>query len=490
MEPRAELILANRAYLDHAVAPGHDQPSQPAQGGLLAAVRPAIAPWDGASGTTWIGAGRGEHDRAWSDPDGYELIPTPSGSLRHRRLYFSAATWRGHYGAVANGFLWPLLHLVREPLPERTGYYPRPAAPSSDEWAQYESVNQRFARAALDDRSRAESCWVHDYQLALVPHLLREGGFPGRIGFFLHTPFPDLALAARYLDDRGLGFLREVVSGIAAAGLAGFQTDSDAARFTTAAQALLGAEPAVGGLTVGGRFLRVGSYPVGIDVESLLSVARRAARSPLMEPAALAGVPTVVGLERADYTKGIPERLRAIARAYREGARFAYIGIAAPTREGVRSYQSLQPAIDAAAGEARAAARDAGLPFHQSRESAPWEEVVALQRDADVVFTSSLADGMNLVPLQAAVVQSLRPARERGLILTGRDAGVSEVYRGYETSGLVPVDPFDAAAMTAALVAALAGAPGRISDRLIAAVRAHDAQDWATRYLADLAETC
>jgi trehalose-6-phosphate synthase len=490
VEPRAELILANRAYLDHAVRRGSDQPSQPVQGGLLAAVGPVIAPWSGSSGTTWIGAGRGEHDREWAAPDGYEIIATPRGALRHRRLYFPPETWRAHYGSVANSFLWPLLHLVREPLPERTGYYPRPAIPSADEWGHYESVNRRFAQAALEDPFRAMSCWVHDYQLALVPRLLRDGGFRGCIGFFLHTPFPDFALARRYLDDRALGLFTEFVAGIAAADLAGFQTPSDAARFSIAARALCGGGLADDGLLFGEHRLRIAPFPVGVDVEELLAVANVAARSPRMEPAAALGVPTVVGLDRADYTKGIPERLRAVARAYRQGARFAYIGIAAPTREGVRSYDALQPAIESAAGEAAAAAGEVGLPFSQSHESVPWEEVVALQRDADVVFTSSLADGMNLVPLQAAALQCLRPPNQRCVILAGRDAGVSEVYRGYETEGLVPIDPLNAASMTSALIEALAGKPGRVSDRLVAAVREHDARNWATCYLSALAASC
>ena len=489
MEPRAELILANRAYLDHSASTSTDW-AQPANGGLLAAVRAVITPWNGASGTTWIGAGRGERDHDWSDSDGYEFIPTERGALRHRRLYFPADDWQAHYGSVSNSFLWPLLHLVREPLPDCTGYFPRPQTPPSKDWDQYRTVNERFARATIDDPVRAGTCWVHDYQLALVPEWLRAGGFPGCVGFFLHTPFPDLALVERYLDERGIGLFRQFVAGIAASDLAGFQTLRDAAHFKIAARSLLGAEPAGDSLAVDGRVLRVEVYPVGIDVDEIVAVARTAARSARMEPADALGVPTVVGLERADYTKGIPERLRAVARAYREGMRFAYIGIAAPTREGVRSYAALQPAIEAAAAEAQAAATEAGMPFSHRREHVTWEEVVALQRDADVVFTSSLADGMNLVPLQTAAVQSLRPPGERGVVLTGRDAGVSAVYERYEADGIVTVDPFDESAMVAALNAALRGGPGQISDRLIATVRERDALAWATRFLTDLAAPC
>ena len=120
-----------------------------------------------------------------------------------------------------------------------------------------------------------------------------------------------------------------------------------------------------------------------------------------------------------------------------------------------------------------------------------WAQVdVALQRDASVVFTSSLADGQNLVPFQAAIAQSLRPPEERAVIVAGRDAGVCQTFQGFEADGLVPVDPLDADSMTFALTEALEGRPGRISDRLIDEVRRHDAQAWATGFLADLEAPC
>jgi len=119
-----------------------------------------------------------------------------------------------------------------------------------------------------------------------------------------------------------------------------------------------------------------------------------------------------------------------------------------------------------------------------------WRDVVALQREADVVFTSSLADGQNLVPLQAAIAQSVRPARERGVIITGRDAGVASAYAGFELDGLATVDPLDEGQMVHTLTEALEARPGRISERLIGEVRSRDALAWATRFLTDLEDVC
>jgi len=485
VEPRADLILANRSYLDHDVPPTAGWTPSPASGGLLAAVRPLIAPWDGHSGTTWIGAGGGAFDRAFADAAGYEIISTPSGGLRHRRLFFDAATWEAHYAGVSNNFFWPLLHIVREPLPLVTDYYPTPTPPTPEAWRGYRAVSEHFSAAAMAE-GPAGSCWVHDYQLALVPGLLREAGFGGRVGFFLHTPFPDIDVAAPFLEGVAGDRFREFIRGILGADLAGFQSQPDVDRFREAAIRLCGASPDRAGLRVGRRLVAVAAYPVGLDVNEVAMIAADTPLPDAVVPLKAAGLPLVVGLERADFTKGIPERLRTLARLYDSGARFAYAGVAAPTRQGVRAYARLGQVIDEAARETRGAAERAGLPFVLFREGMPWPQVVAMQREADVVFTSSLADGMNLVSLQAAVAQSKLPPGRRATVITGRDAGVSHVLAGFEKDGLVPVNPLDPAAMADTLGQALSGLPGRISDRLVDHVFRHDARAWGSSFLSDL----
>ena len=489
MTARAQLILANRAFLDHEAPRWADSPSSASSGGLLAAVRPVIAPWDGRSGTTWIGVGVGRYDREWVDERGFEILDTPRGPLRHRRLFFGSAIWQGHYGEVANSFTWPLFHLVRVDLPRATPYYPEPVLPTESGWHAFVVVNRAFAEAACEEGG-APSCWVHDYQLALVPGMLRERGFGGPIGFFLHIPFPSLAVAGPYLEGGARERLRAIVGGMLGADLVGLQTADDVARFVEAAGELCGARPVAGGLSVGGRMVRVGAYPVGIDPEEVLAAAKRAKPVTRVGMARELGLPVVVGLERGDFTKGIPERLRAIAEAYRRGVRFAYVGIASPTREGVEAYGALEVAIEREAARAREAAYWVGCPFTQVRASIGWDDVVSLQRDADVVFTSSLADGMNLVPLQAAVAQSLRPAGERAVVLAGVDAGVAKVYGGDGSRGLRAVDPLDQESLVTALVEGLAGEPARISDAFIEEVHVHDARSWGERFLADLEDLC
>ena len=477
MAVTAPLILANRAYGDHETSP----PGAPIQGagGLVAAVGSAIAAWDGVTGTRWIGAGRGTHDREYVDEQGCEVLQTGRGPLLHQRLFFDAATWAGHYEAVANGFLWPLLHHVRPGMTERAAFFPRPLAPSSEDWASFEAVNSAFASAAL--AAGTPSAWVHDYQLALAPGMLRKLGYEGRIGFFLHTPFGPHDVAMKQVMGAGVERLRAVIEGILGSDLAGFQTERDRTNFESAAVALCGAEVKDGAIWCSGHRTRTGSYPVGVNSEDVTNAL--GADLPA-EAMVTMGLPLVVALERADFTKGIPERMDALARAWADGARFAYFGAASPTRTGVALYEGFAEVVETSTARAAAAAKEAGCPFHQITSSLSWGAVVALLARADVVFTSSLADGMNLVPLQAAVAQASR--NRRGVAIAGRDAGVSLAYPSDGSEGLIAVDPFEAWATADTLRLAVGGRIPGMSDQLVNDVRTHDSAKWAESFMSDL----
>lgn len=484
-----DLILANRAFVDHTRPPGSsDSHEDSGSGGLLAAVRPVIEPWHDGGGSVWVGAGRGAFDGAFVDAAGFETLETSRGPLRHRRVFVDDGDWAGHYTETANGFLWPLLHLIDARLLALTGYYPVPSPPSAEAWDAYSRTNARFAAAALEIPAR--SAWVHDYQLALVPLGLRSGGFAGRIGFFLHTPMPDINVASEVLTRPARERFAEVVEGIIGADLVGLQTAADVHRLKDAAQALCGAHPTPAGLRKGSREVTIGAYPVGIDIDEVLDAGRQH-RLPEGARAMVAhDAPLVVGLERADFTKGIPERLDAIAAAYDAGRRFNYCGYASPTREGVSGYGHLHDVIEEKARAVAVRAKQAGCLFLQSTEGIPWPEVVGLLLAADVVFTSSLADGMNLVPLQAAVVQALRPGGQRATVICGRGAGAAEAYSQYQHDGLVIVDALDPHGMRDALIDAVDGKAPRVSDRLIAAIQGRDARHWGTQYLNDLLGDC
>ncbi len=458
-------------------------------GGLLAALRSVVSPWNGGSGATWIGVGKGRFDDAWVDDEGFEFIPIEQGVVRHRRLFVSADDWAGHYSMVANAFLWPLLHLARLPLPEVTGYYPSPRSPDERSWEAYERVNAAFAAAAQAE-GPATVTWIHDYHLALAPARLRAMGHASPIGFFLHTTFPDPDMVERECDARGQQLFRRTWEGMLGADRVGLQSEPDVERFIETSLRY-GARAVEGGIECGGRRIAVGAHPIGIDERPAAETGPPALPEVARPALAVAerGVPLVVGLERTDYTKGIPERHRAIARAFDRGGRFAYLGVSAPTREHVPGYGALREAVESTATEAAAAARDAGGYFRWSHHSLTWGEVTALLERADAVFTSSLADGLNLVPLQAVLAQAGRPEAERGVVVAGRDAGISSVYAEYEGEGLIIVEPTDADAMLGAVFRATTPTTRRISDRFVAAVRANGARAWAESFLTDLEST-
>jgi trehalose-6-phosphate synthase len=469
------VIVANRAYADHDTPQGAT-PEGTAAGGLVAVLRPAAG-----EGAAWVGAGRGRYDRERVDASGEEWIRTPYGDLRHRRLFFADEEWRGFYELASNAFLWPLLHLVR-PFPRLTTYFPQPLTPTREVWSAYRRANEAYAEAAAS--MDAERAWVHDYQLGLVPRMLRGAGYRGAIGFFLHTPFPDWEVAQEFLDAQGRACFAEWLHGLLAADLVGVQSSADARRLLRAAAVLADAREAEGGLRAEGRFVAVEAHPVGPDATAVEEPARTVADPRWLAELRAVGLPLVVGLERGDYTKGIPERLRAVASLLHRGRRFIHVGAEAPTRVSVPGYEALAAALDDAAAAAARAAADVGLPFEERREALPWEDVVALLRAADVLVAASLADGMNLVPLQTVLAQGMRPAEARAVLVVGADTGTAAAYGPeFAGRGLVVVDPLDDEALADAIGAALEGLPGRISDAFAQAVRRRDARAWASRYL-------
>lgn len=473
-------IVANRAYLDHEEPAGEETAPRVA-GGLVTVLRPVAG-----EGTVWVGAGRGAFDRAWVDEAGEEWFETAGGRLRQRRVFFAPEVWHGFYDLTANGFLWPLLHLVR-PFPALTSYFPSPRTPSAADWQHFRLANEAYAHAvvAVD----AERAWVHDYHLGLVPGLLRERGFRGPIGFFLHTPAPSWRAVRACLDGEGLARFAEWLRGLLGADLVGVQSMADAGRLQEAAAALLGADPVAGGVRFKGRFVAIEAHPVGPDAGAVLEAASAGRDPDWLSALRRHGLPLLAALERADYTKGIPERLRAVARSLRAGARFLHLGIEAPTRETAPGYEAFARAAEEAARVAREAAEAAGLPFEERHQALPWEAVVAVLRSADVVVAPSLADGMNLVPLQAVLAQAVRPPAERGALVVGRETGAAALYgERFAGRGLLLVDPLDERGFSDALARALAGGAGRIGDDFVAAVRGNDARSWARRYLARLEE--
>ncbi|NRA02335.1 MAG: bifunctional alpha,alpha-trehalose-phosphate synthase (UDP-forming)/trehalose-phosphatase [Myxococcales bacterium] len=316
-----------------------------------------------------------------------------------------------YYHGFSNRTLWPLFHS----LPERARFDRR-------DWEAYERVNARFAEASTQrlDPSRPEHnlVWVHDYQLMRTPTGIRKLCPEARIAFFLHIPFPPPDLF------RLLPWDRELLQGLLGADLIGFHVAGYARNFLECVDRLLGArvDHEASLIEFGSRTIRVGAFPLGIDFARYQSLAEQAA------PATRAGRERIIlGVDRLDYTKGIPNRLRAFERLlelhpeYRE--QVILLQIAVPSRSQVAEYQALKREIDEIVGHVNGRFATASWsPIRYLYRSFPQERLAALYRDADVTAVTPLRDGMNLIAKEFVACQVDDP----GVLVLSQLAGAAE----------------------------------------------------------------
>jgi trehalose 6-phosphate synthase/phosphatase len=302
-------------------------------------------------------------------------------------LYLSRREVTEYYEEFSNGVLWPLFHYLLDRIP---------LGPTA--WHAYRAVNERFAETVAAQYQPGDLIWVHDYQLLLVPGLLRQRLPTARIGFFLHIPFP--------ADEvfRILPWRREILAGLLGADLVGFHTYAYVQHFAAALACLSGMEPEEDRVWLDDREVRFGVFPMGIDADAF----RRLAASPAVEDELAvirreaAGRTLLMGVDRLDYTKGIPGRLLALERllvddpSLRERVRL--IQVAVPSRDEVASYRTFRREIDEIVGRINGThGTVSSVPIHYLHQAVTQERLVALYRAADVMLVTPLRDGMNLV---------------------------------------------------------------------------------------------
>lgn len=435
-----------------------DEGWAPSPGGLVRALLPMLR----ESGGTWVGwTGDIDDNAEQFAVDGVDLHP----------VQISAEEIELYYEGFSNDGLWPLYH---DALRESTY--------DAEQWEAYQRVNERFAVTLANIAPPDSIVWIHDYQLQLVPQMLRKQRPDVAIGFFLHIPFPPLELFSR------LPWRNEIIQGLLGCDLIGFQRPMGATNFTACAHQLLDVDEFDGVIENVAHQTQVGVFPISIDFEEVEEMAAgRAARKLTSQIRTRLGDPEVIllGVDRLDYTKGIGLRLRAFGALLESGEldveRCVMVQVATPTREGVEHYQDERQEIERLVGEINGRFSRIGLPvIHYLYQSLSYDDLVALYRAGDVMLVTPFRDGMNLVAKEyvAAHIDG------DGVLVLSEFAGAAD-----ELTEAVLVNPHDDVALQQAIVTAVEMHRHERRARMAALrsqVQRMDVRGWADRFLTTL----
>ena len=395
-----------------------------------------------------------------------------AGQVRFATLDLSVEEHERYYNEFANSTLWPLLHSMHELMK-----FDRRNAIA------YRAVNQRFTDSLVPMLTPTDMIWVHDYHLMCMPAMLRAQGVTAPIGFFLHIPFPSPDVLAS-VPEAG-----SIVRDLLAADLLGFQTQNDIDNFAEAAIRLADAQRLPGGsLSLGGHEVRLGVFPVEIDGKEFSCIAEDAWRSVPAERLrrSLAGQQLILGVDRMDPTKGLPQRLAGYRRLLETRERFhrrvTFLQIAAESRKDVIAYKDLRDAIEQEAGAINSAFSDADwTPLRLIARAGARATMAGYMREARVGLVTPLRDGMNLVAKEFVAAQD---CQDPGVLVLSRFAGAAQ-----QLEGSIFVNPYDvdeiAEAMETALTMTLPDRKARWRANW-AAIEDASALGWGRSFLAAL----
>jgi trehalose 6-phosphate synthase len=421
-------------------------------GGLAVALKDALAKRD----AVYFG---------WSGGTAKQTATTPKQLQRGRTLYatldLGEEDYRHYYQGFSNAALWPVLHY-------RLGI----ARFAREDWLGYRRVNAAFAAALAPLLRPDDTIWVHDFHLFLLASELRALGCTQKIGFFLHVPFPPRAVFL------GLPNAAAILSALGAHDAIGVQTEDDA-------ENLRGALIGVGEADAA---LRVGAFPIGIDTAGFATLAAREFGSKEVEQlrSSLAGRALAIGVDRLDYTKGLPQRIagfgKLLERFPKHRSRITFLQVAPVSRGDVAQYRALRRELDESVGRINGqyAEPDWG-PIRYITRAVARPTLAGYMRLATIGLVTPLRDGMNLVAKEYVAAQD---PENPGVLILSRFAGAA-----LELGSALTVNPLDPDDIAEALDAALAmPADERLArwKTMDAAVRATTASVWCRRFLAAL----
>jgi len=335
-------------------------------------------------------------------------------------VYLSDELADRHYNGFSNSILWPLFH-----------YHPGEMCFEESSWTAYVEANRLFAQAIADQVEDGDLIWVHDYHLMLLPAMLREeigkSKSNVKIGFFLHTPFPSSEIY------RILPVRNEVLLGVLHCDLIGFHTYDYARHFLSSCSRILGLDTLPNAVNFQGKMVSVGTFPIGIDPEKFkdcLAQPKVQERMAVLEKK-FQGVKLIVGVDRLDYIKGVPQKLHAFEVFLTEHpewiGKVVLVQVAVPSRQDVEEYQNLRAVVNELVGRINGKFGTVEFtPIHFMHKSVSFEELTALYAVSDVCLVSSTRDGMNLVSYEYIASQQKR----HGVMILSEFAGAAQSLNG------------------------------------------------------------
>jgi trehalose 6-phosphate synthase len=464
------LVVANREPYIHQYRDGEIEWIRPA-GGLTTALDPVMR----ACGGTWVAHGSGDADRDATGPDGRVGVPPDDPTYVLRRVWLSKEEEEGYYYGFANSTLWPMCHQV----------YQRPTF-DADHWRAYRDVNRKFADAVLEEAADGPTLvFVQDYHFALLPRMLKDARPDLVVAQFWHIPWPHPETF------QVCPWAAELLAGMLGNDLLSFQTQHHCNNFLDTVDRTMECriERDRFAAVCGGRDTLVRPYPISVDpdlADEYLGPAWERKAAGLRRRYRLGDRPLLVGVDRVDYTKGIPERLAAVERLLETHpewkGKFHFVQVGAPSRTHLSAYRDLNDQVQEMADRINWRHGSAGWqPIVFLNEHLGPETVFLLYRIAAGCVVSSLHDGMNLVAKEFVTARG----DDRGVLVLSKFTGAAR-----ELTDAVLVNPMDADGLADGLHLALtmpAAEQERRMRRMRAQVADHNIYRWAGMLLSEAA---
>jgi trehalose 6-phosphate synthase/phosphatase len=452
MEARRLAVVSNRLPIVLSKSSGSGEWSiVPGSGGLVTALGPVLRDrgglwigWLGATSETFTNSSRlKELLQKGAEETGYTLKPVDLTEEEVQKYYLG----------FSNEILWPLFH----DLPTRCNFDP-------GYWKVYQRVNRKFARAVLEHTTPDDYVWVHDYQLIPVARELWKLGKKRHCGFFLHIPFPPLDVFLR------LPWRFQFLDALMQYDLVGFQTVRDRRNFIGCIQALTPGVKVVGGghvckLTTDHQEIRLGALPISVDYKGFADLAGtpEVADQAWIIHANLPNRQLILGVDRLDYTKGIPNRLRAFAAALEHypqmRRKITLVQVVVPSRECIREYDLLKQDVERLVGEINGQYTEVGwTPIIYMFRSLSRSELVAYYRTCEIALITPLKDGMNLVAKEYCACN----VDEAGVLILSEFAGAAAQLH----NDALLVNPYDIEGVAEAIYRAFSMTPDERTARM------------------------